>query len=112
MLILSTTPNSAYLLHLAEHRLQSNAPEAKEALELAVMAGSAKPTWELRLRIANLLAAKGNKDKAKEIISRIDVSEYVHQSNNTGQVKFILNVLMLLNRLDEALTLLESLHTA
>jgi hypothetical protein len=112
MLILSTTPNSAYLLHLAEHRLQSNAPVAKEAIELAVMAGTAKPTWELRFRIANLLAAKGNKDKAKEIISGIDVSEYVHESNTPGQVKLLLSVLVMFNRIDEALKLLESANTA
>ena len=108
MLILSTTPNSAYLLHLAEHIIQSNPPMIQDALELVGMAGVTKSTWELRLRIANILAAKGKIDDVKDVISGINAAKYIRQFDKLGQIKLLLNVFITLNRIDEALNLFES----
>jgi hypothetical protein len=106
--MLSTTPNSAYLLHLAEHLIQSNPPMIQDALELVGMADVTKSTWELRLRIANILAAKEQIDDAQDVVSGINVSLYLSQFNNSGQIKLLLNVFITLHRIDEALTLCES----
>jgi len=108
MLIIPTRLYSAYLLHLAEHLLQSNPLKVQDALELIEMAGLAEFTWGFRFRIANILAAKGQIDDAKDIISGIDASVYLSQVNNSGQIKLLLNVFITLNRIDEALILFES----
>lgn len=107
MLVLSTIPNSAYLLHLALFLLRSSPSEWEKAIELVEMTDAADSNWELKFRISNIIASEGNVDKAEKIIDGMDVEQCVCQSTNSGIVKIILETLISLGRLEKVTDLLK-----
>lgn len=108
MLTLSTTPNSAYLLHLAKYLLQSTTLKGQEILGLVRLADTKESLWGLRLQIASFLIANGKSDNAMDVIRGINVEKYICQSRASGELKLFYNVLLALDRVEEVSTLLES----
>jgi tetratricopeptide (TPR) repeat protein len=111
MLIISTPPNSAYLLHLAIYLLQKKPSKVKEATKLVTMAGRSTPTLQLRLRIANILATKNKIVDAKKMISEIDPERLLKEITNSYTIKLFLDTLVTLDQIEHASYLFEKAHT-
>lgn len=105
MLILPSKPSDEYLLRIAECLLHRDIISFQAIVELIHKVGDARSTWELRLRIANILVVKGQREYAKALLAHVDLSEYSHRLENSVQLKQLLNMLIVLNRTDEALAI-------
>jgi len=112
MLSLSTTPNHASLMNLAELLLEGRQSRVQQATVLAGMVPPKKSSWDTRLHLANMLLTSGEIGQAKEIVGGLDPVEYFQQATSAGQLNLLFSVLIRSDRGDEALFLLESVNMA
>lgn len=112
MLSLSTTPNDASVMNLAERLLQAPQSKVQQAALLAGMVPPKKSSWDARLHLADMLLTSGEIDQAKEIIASLHAVEYFQQAVSTGQLNLLFSVLIRSDRGEEALFLLESGNVA
>ena len=112
MLLLSTRPDNLSLINLAGHLLQETPSMVQEAVELSGMFRAEKSSWDVRLRVANMLLDNGQINRAKEMITAIDAAEYFQQATSAGQVNLLFSVLIRTDKGDEALFLLKSVNIA
>ena len=108
MLTISTTPDEGYLLRLAEKLLQNDATGVQTAMALVKKVGENPSIWFLRVRIANKLISKGFNELAGNVISGIDVTEYIRRYSKAREIKTLFSVLISLNRGRNVLEILES----
>ena len=103
MLVLSTKVNDVVLLNITECLINEHPPKINEAANLIEIISSDKKSWNIRLRISNMLLNHGLVDHAKKIIHHIDTKVYVQGSINAGQVKLLLKVLTCIGQSGEVI---------
>ena len=111
MLVLSTKVNDVVLLNITECLINEHPPKINEAANLIEIISSDKKSWNIRLRISNMLLNHGLVDHAKKIIHHIDTKVYVQGSINAGQVKLLLKVLTCIGQSGEVIKLLGTKKT-
>jgi len=107
MLTIPTKPDDEYLLSIAEHIIKKNATNVRTAMVLIEKVCKKSFTWFLRVRIAKELISKGQYNFASNVISGIDLTEYINRCSAVGEIKILLNLLISLNRWEEVLKMLE-----
>ena len=112
MLLLSTRPDNRSLINLAGHLLQETPSKVQEAVELTGIFRAEKSSWDVCLRVSNMLLAQGQINQAKELIAEIDSAEYFQQAASAGQVNLLFSVLIRTDQGDVSFFLLESANMA
>ncbi len=107
MLTVSSFPNDAYVLHLAEYLLRRHIPSKEEAIKLVGMTASSRESWAQRLRIANILLRVGSIDETKAVLDAVDVGWVVRKTVNSSVIKQSLCTLAGIGRVDSARELLK-----
>lgn len=112
MLLLSTRPDNVSLMNLAGYLLQETPSKVQEAVELTGMFRVEKSSWDVCLRVANMLLDNGQINQAKRLISKIDAAKYFERATSAWQISLLFSVLIRADKGDEALFLLESANMA
>ena len=109
MLLLSTRLDNMSLMNLSEHLLQETPFNVPVVLELTEMFRAEKSSWDDCLRVASMLLNNGQIGQAKKLIAELDSAKYFGGATSAEQINLLLRVLVLTDRGDEALSLIESI---
>ena len=112
LLLFSTRLDNISLMNLSRYLLQETQSQVQEAVALTGIFRAERSSWADCLRVAEMLLANGQITQAKRLLSKIDAAEYIKKSSNVGQVNLLFNVLIKADKLDESLSLLESIEIA
>jgi len=94
-------------MNLAGYLIQETPSKVQEAVELTEIFPE-KFSWDVRLRVSNMLLACGKTYQAKKLIAELDSVKYFEQATSVQEINLLLRVLALTDRGDEVLSLIES----